>query len=59
MVERRVADTDAPLALPFTVPIVLWEMLRTLSPDERIMWIVWTVLSAGLLALSRWRRASA
>lgn len=57
VVERRVADTDAALALPFTVPLVLWEMLRTLSPDERVMWIVWTVLVAGLLALSRRRQA--
>ena len=33
---------EAGLALPFTVPLVTWGMLRTLSGDERIVWLAWT-----------------
>ncbi|MEP6992225.1 MAG: hypothetical protein ABJA80_14935 [bacterium] len=43
VVERYVADTDTGIALPFTVPIVAWGMLRTLSTDERIVWFVWLI----------------
>jgi hypothetical protein len=56
VVERRIADTDTGLRLPFTVPLVLWDMLRTLSGDERIMWLLWTLLAAGLYALRERRR---
>jgi hypothetical protein len=53
-VERRVADGDMPLSVAFTAPVVAWRMLTTLSPDERVMWIVW---AWGLLLLGRaWRR---
>ena len=41
VVERYVANTESGLALPFTVPLVGWGMLRSLSPDERIVWLVW------------------
>lgn len=43
VVERYVADTETGLAVPFTVPLVAWGMLRSLSSDERIMWIAWAI----------------
>ena len=39
--------------VPFTVPLVAWGMLRTLSLDERIVWFAWI---AALLLLSRVQR---
>ncbi len=48
VVERYVANTDQPALVPFTVPLVLWGMLRTLSVDERIVWFAWV---AALLLL--------
>jgi hypothetical protein len=59
VVERRVADTEEAALLPFTVPVVLWDMLRTLSAEERAMWIVWTLLAAGLFWRRDRRRAAA
>jgi hypothetical protein len=50
VVERYVADTDDPALVPFTLPLVTWGMLRTLSFDERIVWFAWI---AALLLLSR------
>jgi hypothetical protein len=53
-VERRVADGDTPLSIAFTAPVVAWRMLTTLSPDERVMWIVW---AWGIVLLGgAWRR---
>ncbi len=54
VVERYVADTEGGVALPLTVPLVTWGMMRSLSSDERVMWIVWAV---GLFLLSRLRWA--
>ena len=48
VVERYVANTDRAALVPFTVPLVLWGMLRTLSVDERIVWFAWI---AALLLL--------
>jgi hypothetical protein len=50
--ERYVADTDDAALLPFTVPLVTWGMFRTLSLDERVVWLAWI---AALLMLSRVR----
>jgi hypothetical protein len=36
-------------------PAVVWRMLTTLSPDERVMWIVWTWAIAAIVALVRRR----
>ena len=58
VVERRVADTESGLALPFTLPLVLWTMFRTLSGDERLLWIAWTLAAAGFVWWRRRRRAS-
>ena len=52
VVERYVAKTDDAALVPFTVPLVVWGMLRTLSVDERIVWFAWI---AGLLLLWRMR----
>lgn len=41
VVERYVADTESGLALPLTLPLVTWGMLRTLSPEERVVWLAW------------------
>lgn len=58
VVERWIPDTDSGLRLPLTVPIVLWGMLRTLTPEERVMWIVWSA-AAVLLWMYRARRRAA
>jgi len=52
VVERYVANTDRATLVPFTVPLVLWGMLRTLSVDERVVWFAWI---AALLLLWRVR----
>lgn len=57
VVARRVADTDRGVALPLTVPLVLWDMMRTLSGDERISWVIWTLVFAALYAV-KLRRVS-
>jgi hypothetical protein len=54
--ERYVADTERGIALPFTVPIVAWGMLRTLSFDERVVWIAWAVALSILARVQRMRR---
>ncbi len=54
VVERYVADTESGVALPFTVPLVAWGMLRSLSGDERIVWMAWIV---AIYLLWRLRRA--
>lgn len=40
-VERRIAGGASPIALAFAAPVIALRMLTTLSPDERVMWIVW------------------
>jgi hypothetical protein len=55
-VERRVADTERAALLPLTLPLVTWDMLRTLSGDERLAWIAWTVILAALYWLRERRR---
>jgi hypothetical protein len=55
VVERYVADTESGIALPFTAPLVVWGMFRTMSVDERVIWIVWTLLAFMLLRLRRRR----
>ena len=52
VVERYVVDTDRGIALPLTVPLVAWGMFRTLSLDERVVWLAWIV---AIVLLSRVR----
>jgi hypothetical protein len=49
-VERVAADGTNPVSLAFTGPLVAWQMLATLAPDERVMWLVWTW---GLVIIAR------
>ncbi len=58
VIERYVADTDDGLSLPLTVPLVTWGMMRTLSTDERIVWLLWTLALVLLLRLRAQRRAA-
>jgi predicted metal-dependent phosphoesterase TrpH len=52
VIERYVADTETGIALPFTAPLVMWGMLRTLSTEERVAWLAWGL---ALYLLSRMR----
>jgi predicted metal-dependent phosphoesterase TrpH len=56
VVERYVPDTERGVSLPFTLPLVTWGMMRTLSFDERVVWVVWALALYLLLRLSRLRR---
>ena len=56
VVERYVADTDRGVALPLTVPLVTWGMFRTLSLDERVVWLAWVAALTLLARVSRMRR---
>jgi hypothetical protein len=58
VVERYVADTETGVALPLTVPLVAWGMLRTLSWEERIAWLAWG-LALALLSRLKVRRRGA
>ena len=49
-VERRVAAGTDPVSLVFSAPLVAWRMLTTLSPDERVLWLIW---AWGLVILIR------
>jgi hypothetical protein len=53
VIERYVANTDEAALVPFTVPLVTWGMFRTLSTDERVVWVAWI---AALMLLARVRR---
>jgi hypothetical protein len=60
VVERYVTDTDTGIGLPLTLPLVVWGMLRTLSADERVSWILWAVaLTVGMRLLRSRRTRSA
>jgi len=54
--ERYVADTDDAALVPFTVPLVAWGMLRTLSLDERVVWFAWIAALVLLAGVRRMRR---
>ncbi|HTE44301.1 MAG TPA: hypothetical protein VK636_03565 [Gemmatimonadaceae bacterium] len=40
-IERRVASATDPMSIIFAGPAVFWRMLTTLSPDERVIWLMW------------------
>ena len=56
VVERYVADTDDPVLVPFTAPLVTWGMLRTLSVDERVAWFAWIAVLVLLARVRTMRR---
>jgi hypothetical protein len=60
-VERRIAGGVTPIGLAFAAPAIVLRMLTTLSPDERVMWIVWVwaiALAPRVWRSVRSRRAS-
>ena len=56
VVERYVAETDRGIALPLTVPLVTWGMFRTLSVDERVVWLAWVAALTLLVRVRGMRR---
>ena len=59
VVERYVADTESGVELVLTAPLIAWGMLRTLSPDERAVWVAWAVAITLVARLLAWRRPPA
>lgn len=58
VVERRIPWTDeSPVALAATVPAITWSMFGGLSVPERVSWLLWSWVLAGLLVVARARRA--
>ena len=41
-----------------TVPLVAWGMMRTLTTDERVVWLVWTAILYVLWRVRRARRTA-
>ena len=60
VVERRISSElngSNVFELALTLPIVTWGMLRTISVDERVMWIIWVwAIAVGWRLTSNWRR---
>ena len=56
VVERYVATQNRECRLVLTAPLVTWGMLRTLSPDERVVWIAWAIALTLVARLLAWRR---
>jgi hypothetical protein len=59
VVERYVADTETGVKLVLSAPLVAWGMLRTLSPDERAVWVAWAVALTLVSRLLAYRRPRA
>lgn len=56
VIERRSPDpTASKAALMLTLPAVAWNMLTTLSPVERVSWLVWIIGLALLIRHSKSR----
>ena len=54
VIERRVADATTPVGIVFTGVSVPWRMFTTLTPDERVVWIIWVW---AVVLIRRGRRA--
>jgi hypothetical protein len=48
VVERNQPRPDTPVALAATMPSAVWGLFATLSWGERLGWLAWTALLAGL-----------
>jgi hypothetical protein len=59
VIERRSPDPGhSRVALAATLPAVAWNMLVTLSPMQRVSWIIWSWVLAGIaMGLHGHRRA--
>jgi hypothetical protein len=57
VVERTTAPSS-PIAVAFTLPVVTWTVMRTLSSPERVMWLVWMWVPFAVVDARR-RRAAA
>ena len=57
VVERTTASAST-LALAFTMPTVIWTVMRTLSSAERVAWLAWIWLPILIAWLIRRRRGS-
>jgi hypothetical protein len=52
VVAERTTAGAGPISVAFTMPVVVWTVMRTLSPGERIAWLFWIwipVLAAWLI----------
>jgi len=58
IVERRVADGSTAAGVVFAGVLVPWRMFTTLSPDERVAWLIWTWGLVILVRGLRWYRLS-
>jgi len=59
VIERYVADTESGVSLVLTAPLITWGMLRTISPDERAVWVAWAVALTLVTRLLAYRRPRA
>jgi hypothetical protein len=53
VVERRVADGTSAFSLLFAGPAIAWRMFTTIAPEERVSWIIWTVIFAFRIPQAR------
>lgn len=58
VVERVGTETEGPL-LVATLPALVWRITTTLSLPQRVSWLVWIWLAAGVRAAVRRRRVAA
>lgn len=56
VVERVGTETEG-AALAVTLPALIWRIATTLTPAQRVSWLVWTWLVTACLAVLRRRRA--
>ena len=54
VIERRSPDGNGPAALALTLPEMVLEIARTISPAERVAWVTWAWLAWGAVVM--WRR---
>ena len=55
VVERVGTETEG-MSLVLTLPALAWRIMTTLTPPQRIAWLVWTWLAVAGIALARRRR---
>ena len=58
LVAERTTASASPVALTFTMPVVVWTVMRTLSAPERLAWLAWIWIPTLMAWLIRRRRLS-